>query len=191
MINRLVSVAAMTMVVSIGFTANIYAAAADVVCDKCIGSTDIAGGAVNASKIGKNAVVTAKIKGGAVTEAKLSAAVRAKLSNSSCASAELYLFSSDTMVDGGAGRVNMNNICRAQDAAASFCSEDRMIYSNKFGLIFASGFAGGFVDFDVLSSPCQDWSVPSDLAVARSMDANGGITFDTYCSEVLPIVCCK
>ena len=71
MINQLVNVAAMTIAVSIGFTANAYAAAADVDCDKCIGSTDIAGGAVNGSKIGKSAVVTSKIKGGAVTTSKI------------------------------------------------------------------------------------------------------------------------
>lgn len=53
------------------------ATADDVVCDKCVDASDIAGNAVTSAKIKKSAVTTGKIKNGAVTYGKLHSSIKA------------------------------------------------------------------------------------------------------------------
>lgn len=66
--NFLIAIAPIAL---LGLGAEVHAQASDVVCDKCINSSDIAVGAVATGKLKKRAVTSGKIARGAVTREKI------------------------------------------------------------------------------------------------------------------------
>lgn len=65
------------MMFGISAKAMAAAAASDVVCNGCVGTTDIAGVAVTEAKLGTSAVTNTKIADGAVTDAKITGPIAA------------------------------------------------------------------------------------------------------------------
>lgn len=104
---------------------------------------------------------------------------------------KLFVFSSTTLVDGSTGRVNMNNICAAQDSASSFCTAQRLDNANvSTGLSFSTSFNGGWVDTGGILSggECVGWSTGNASA---NVLTSTGTSIGAICSDPHSVVCCK
>jgi hypothetical protein len=133
-VNPIVGFLVAIALLSVG--AETHAQAADVVCDRCIDSTDVANRAVGSGKIKDKAIITRTLKGGAVTRPKLAKGVRDSIDQALGGIVLQQISASDG--SGVAALLCPDNTLVG--SASCICDDDDG--SRNFGMLFACSVAG-------------------------------------------------
>lgn len=140
----------------LGLGAEVHAQASDVVCDKCINSSDIAGGAVATSKLKKQAVTKAKLADKAVTTTKIAggAVTSGKIKNGAVTFGKLSSNVADS-INGSIGGLilEQTSVVDGSGVAGHVCPVNTLVGSancdcegdgetRNFGVLFGCQLAG-------------------------------------------------